>query len=106
MIQDTDIEKALVYIRDHANLIGQLKGNKEYLAHRIKIERSERYLDAAGTINEREAIAWTDPSVARLCEGYRDCLTELYTIETLFKAAELKIEVWRTQNANTRRGNI
>ena len=105
-ITDREVEKALDFIRDNAALIGQLKGNKEYIAYRIKIERAERYLDAEGTINERESIAWTDPSVARLCEEYRDCLTELHTIETLFKAAELKIEVWRTQNANQRRGHM
>ncbi len=106
MISDERIEKAINYVAKNADLIGQLKGQKAYLEHRIKIERSERYLDAEGTINEREAIAWTDPSVARVCEEYRDCLTELHTIETYFKAAELRIEVWRTQNANARRGNI
>ena len=106
MIDDSKIEGALDYIRDNAELIGQLRGNKAYLEHRIKIERSERFLDADGTVAEREAIAWTDPSVARLCEEYRDCLTELHTVETLFKAAELKIAVWQTQSANSRRGHI
>ena len=106
MFKDDDVEKAVEYIRDKASLIGQLRGNKEYLEHRIKIERSERYLDAEGTISEREATAWTDPAVARLCDDYRDCLTELHTLQTLFKAAELKIEVWRTQNSNKRAGMI
>lgn len=106
MIADEQIERSLDYVRDNAALIGQLRGQKAYLEHRIKIERSERYLDAEGTVNEREAIAWTDPSVHRLCNEYRDCLTEMHTVETLFKAAELKIEVWRSQNANARAGHI
>ena len=106
MISDERTEKAVEYIRDHADMIGQLRGNKSYLEHRIKIERSQRFLDAEGTVGERESWAWTDPAVKALCDDYRDCVTELETIATHFKAAELQIEVWRTQQANSRRGNI
>lgn len=106
MINDANIEQALDYIRDNAHLIGQLRGQKAYLEHTIKIERGQRFLDAEGTVGEREAWAWTDAAVKKLVDEYRGCITELATIETLFKAAELKVEVWRTQNANQRRGNI
>jgi len=106
MIKDEQIERSLDYVWDNAALIGQLRGQKVYLEHRIKIERSERYLDAEGTVSEREAIAWTDPSVHRLCDDYRDCITEMHTTETYFKAAELRIAVYQTQSANQRRGNI
>ena len=106
MISDDRVEGAVEYIRDNGGLVGQLRGQKAMLEHRIKIERSQRFLEAEGTVAEREAIAWTDPAVYELCNEYRDCVTELETIATRFKSAELLIEVWRTQNANQRRGNI
>lgn len=104
-IEDSRTENAVMYIRDHADLIGQLRGQKSYLEHRIKIERSQRFLDAEGTVGEREAWAWTDRAVERLVDEHRDCVTELETVATKFKAAELLIEVWRTQAANSRRGH-
>lgn len=106
MISDKKVEEALGVIAKNADLIGQLRGQKAYLEHRIKIERGQRFLDAEGTVSEREAWAWTDSSVKTLCEEYRDCVTSIDTLATKFKAAELTIEVWRTQAANERRGNI
>ena len=106
MITDSKVEEAIGVIAKNADLIGQLRGQKAMLEHRIKIERGQRFLEAEGTVAERESIAWTDPSVYRLCEEYRDCVTELETLLTKFRAAELTTEVWRTQQANSRRGHV
>jgi hypothetical protein len=106
VITDDKVEEALGVIAKNAELVGQLRGQKEYLAHRIKIERGQRFLDASGTVGEREAWAWTHRQVKELCDEYRDCVTELETIATKFKAAELTVEVWRTQQANSRRGHV
>ena len=105
-IEDAQVEKAVFYIRDKADLIGQLRGQKSLLEHKIKIERSQRFLDADGTVGEREAWAWTDTGVYRLVNELRDCITELDTVATKFKASELLVEVWRTQQANSRRGHV
>jgi hypothetical protein len=105
VIPDERTERAVEFIRDNADLIGQLRGNKSYLEHRIKIERGQRFLQSEGTVAERESLAWTDPAVFQLCNEYRDCVTELETLATKLKAAELQIEVWRTQQANSRRGH-
>ena len=105
-IEDSRTENAVYYIRDNADLIGQLRGQKSLLEHKIKIERSQRFLDAEGTVGERDAWAWTDASVYRLVNELENCIAELETIATKFKAAELLIEVWRTQQANSRRGHV
>ena len=106
MISDAKVEEAIGVIAKNADLIGQLRGQKAYLEHRIKIERGQRFLDATGTVAERDAIAWTDPSVYKLCNEHRDCVTQIETLATKFKAAELTTEVWRTQAANSRRGHV
>lgn len=106
MISENKVEEALSFLAKNANLIGQLRGQKAYLEHRIKIERSQRFLDADGTVGERESWAWTDPTVRELCIEYRDCVSELETLLTKCKAGELVIEVWRSQSANQRRANV
>ena len=106
MITDSKVEEAIGVIAKNADLIGQLRGQKAMLEHRIKIERGQRFLESQGTVAERESLAWTDPTVYRLCEEYRDCVTEIETLATKFKAAEATIDVYRTQAANSRRGNI
>ena len=106
MIPESDIEKALNFIRDNAGLIGQLMGNKEYLEHRMKVEKAQIFLAHDGTGAVRDAIAQSDPGVIKLIEAHKDVVTELNTLRTQYKAAELKIEVWRSQNANQRKGHL
>jgi hypothetical protein len=106
MISDEQIEKALDYLRDNAKLVGQLRGQKVQLEHMIKVIKAQKFLACDGTVAERQAIADASPEVVAQIEDLKDCVTELETVLTLMKGAELKIEVWRTQNANLRRGNI
>ena len=106
MITDESIEKALDYLRDNAKLIGQLRGNKIQLEHLMKVTKAQKFLSCDGTVAERDAIANADPAYVQLIEDLKDCVTELETILALAKAAEMRIEVWRTQNANLRTGNI
>ena len=106
MIDDTKIEMALDFYRDNANLVGQLRGQKAYLEHRLKVVRSQKFLMASGTVAERESIALASPEYVEVVEELRDCVTDLDTVWTHLKAAELKIEVWRTQAANQRRGHV
>lgn len=106
MISDERTEKAVEYIRDHADLVGQLKGRKAQLEHLMKVIESQVFLRSDGTVAERQAIAKAHPEYVGLINDYRDCVTELETNLTMIKSAELTVEVWRTQAANQRRGNI
>ena len=106
MISDDRAEKAVEFTRDHADLRGSLKGQIAYLDHAIKIALAQAFLEADGTAAARDARSRTDASYQAKVEEYRDAVTELHTIETSLKAAEMTMEVWRTQQANTRRGNI
>ena len=104
-ISDDKAEEAVGVIARNADLIGSLRGQKAYLEHHLKVARAQAFLLVSGTVAEREAIAQTDETVIAKIDEYRDVVTELETILTKFKAAELCIEVWRTQAANSRRGH-
>lgn len=106
MISDKDVEKALNFYRDEAAKRGALRGQIAYLEHAIKIALAQAFLDAEGTVAEREARSRLNALYQEKVEEYQNATADLGTLETYLKAAELKIEVWRTQNANQRRGNI
>jgi macrodomain Ter protein organizer (MatP/YcbG family) len=64
--------------------------------------KSLAFLEATGTVAEREATANVDERVKDAVEAHRDAVVEKMTIMTRRKAMELKIEVWRTQQSTNR----
>jgi len=64
------------------------------------------FAEAEGTMAERDAYAERSSDYQSVIEEYREAVYEAERIGTLLKGAELTIEVWRTQNANNRRGHV
>ena len=106
MITDADAEKALHYLKDTDLEAAELRSQVAYLDEMRKIVRAELFLEYTGTIPEREAQALKHPK-------YRDSVLALQVgtanYETLrnrrFTASQ-QIEIWRSENANRRSGNI
>ena len=86
MISDDRAEKAVEFTRDHADLRGSLKGQIAYLDHAIKIALAQAFLEAEGTVGERDARSRTDAGYQAKVIEQRDAITELHTIETKLKA--------------------
>ena len=102
MITDAYAEKALEYLNGTSKQYGEICGLVELQAHNIKIYRSLAFLEASGTVAEREATSWTSQSVRTAVEAHQNAIAEKMEIMTKRKAAELTIEVWRTQSASNR----
>ena len=106
-ITDEQVEKALNFIRDAAPEYGRLRGLAKFLDHERKIIRSQMILESdAKTAVMKEADAECSAEYRKCCDDIRDCETELGTILTHIKAAELKVEVWRSLNARQRSGHL
>ena len=102
MIKESRVESALEYLRDTAKQYGEICGLVELQAHNIKIHRSVAFLEASGTVAEREATAWRHFNVRDAVDAHANAVAEKLEIMTRRKAAELTIEVWRTQSASNR----
>ena len=102
MISEQKVEAALDYLNKSSQLYGEVCGLVELRAHNIKIYRSMAFLEAAGTVAEREAKAWVIPTVRTAVDEHADAVAERWTIQTKRKAAELTCEIWRSQNATSR----
>lgn len=106
MIDDNRAERAVEFYRDNAEQRGELRGQIAYLDHAIKITLAQAFLNSDGTVAEREARSRQDKDYLAKVDELRGATTELHTIETKLKAAEMTMELYRTQAANSRRGNI
>lgn len=86
---------------------GRLKGRVKWLENRLKIQKSIGVLeaDAKSTI-QKEHMSYASKEYQDLNDTYRDAVVEMETLGARRKSWELTIEVWRSQNANKRKGNI
>ncbi|GAF68011.1 unnamed protein product [marine sediment metagenome] len=107
IISDDRLETALKYLASTDPKIGQLKANLEELEDHKKIKYAICYCDAVGdTVADRTQSSYTD-------QRYIDHIDEMATIRIQYEqlrakrhTQEIIIEVWRTLQANQRRGNI
>ena len=105
MITDEQAEKANDWIRDNATQAAQAKSNRLHLEEFRKAKKAELFLHApGGTVADKEAFAYSHPDYLALLDGYRVAVEEDERMRWMMEAAALRVEIWRTQSANNRRG--
>lgn len=103
MITETDIEKALDWLRDSATKCAQDKANRIYaeeFAKSLKAQLMKEHANEALGVQEREARA--DPKYLRHLEAIREAVRVDEHNRFMREAALAKIEAWRTQSSNLR----
>ena len=103
---ESAVDAALEYLArtdaEHGRLVGRVRG----LEHQRKVIKGLAYLDAEGTVQAREAQAYSSATYRAFVEDYENAWAESATIQAKRKRAELTIDVWRSLNAGKRKGNI
>lgn len=102
-----DISEALTYLaetdEDYARASGLAKG----LKYKIKVERAQAYLESEGkTEARRDAVSHASRKHIDAINAYQNAETDARIMHAKRMTAQLKIEVWRTENANRRKGNV
>lgn len=106
-ISDEQVESALNYLRDNSAEYGRLRGLVKSLDHHRKIARGQAFLDSKEkTASAKTADAESSDEYVAIVSAINDAETELATLQTLMKAAELKIEVWRSLNSRRNKGHL
>lgn len=100
------VSEALDYLVNSDEDFGRLRGTCAAMEYQIKTAEALGYLDASGTVGEKQATARTSDMYRDKIREYKDAKIEMETIAAKRKTCELTIEVWRSQNANKRQGNI
>ena len=109
MINQENIENALEFIRTNAQNLAQAKADRVYLEQFRKSKKALLFADAPATVGDkhatiadRENYAYSHPEYLALLDGLKAAIEREEKIKWMMTAAELKVDVWRTQQANAR----
>jgi hypothetical protein len=103
MISDEDVERALDYLRDNVGDAARARAVRIFVTEfrkTLKAQIMKENVEMPLGAQEREAYA--DPRYVEHLEAIRDAVEADAKHEFLRKAAEAKIEAWRTQSSNER----
>lgn len=103
---DEIIEKPLTFIRDKAGAYGNAKAARVYLEQFRKSKKAMLMVQAEKegikTVSERECYAYSHPEYIDLLQGLRVAVEEEEKLAMLITSAKLRIELFRTEQANQR----
>ena len=103
MISESDIERALAYLRDNADKDAQARAERLYMEQWIKtVLAQEQAKINASSVAAAEMGARVSDAYAQALGAYRAAIAEDERRRFLRSAAETKIEVWRSQEASNR----
>lgn len=103
MIQDSDIEKAVEYLRENARSAAQAKANRIYMEEYRKVVKAQIMREhASAALGTQEACAYSDPRYTQHLQAVKEAVEKDEYHRWMMTAAEAKLEAWRTQQANQR----
>lgn len=114
MISEQAVEKELNGMREAAAKYAQAKANRTHLEQFRKSKKAILFQEAPdemgqgsdsrrATVADRENYAYSHPEYIELLDALKIAVEEEERLKCRMTAAELMVEVWRTQNANARR---
>ena len=102
---EAQAQAAFDYVQTHAVEYGRLYGVYEMRKDTRDLSMSIAFQDAEGSsAKEREINAQTDEKYRNTMEQLQEDISKFKELQTRINLAHAKIEVWRTEQANNRRG--
>jgi hypothetical protein len=102
IVSDDTVSKALAYLADDPHPLAVAKFNLTTAENRTRETYARLFLEAAGTIKERESQVETHPEIIKCREVEAECTFEHERHKSRQKAADNICDIWRTDNANAR----
>ena len=103
LVSESDVERALDFLRDNAGAIGEAKANAvrtNLMTKHVKALVMKMHNELPVSAQEREAYA--SEQFLRALEDEARAAGEYEKMKGLREAAALKIESWRTSSSNYR----
>lgn len=103
IVTNAELQKALDWLRDSAGDLGNAKARAVKAGHMLKhVEAIEFKLSDATSNDKRQADARTSDAYVDAINEDAIAAGELAKMQALREAAALKIESWRSEQANFR----
>lgn len=102
-MSDINPQEAIEFIYRNAPKYAKAKADRVQLEEYRKSKKAILFQQApAGSIADREAYAYAHEDYVQLLEGLKQAVEIEETLRWQIEAARLKVEIWRTQQANNR----
>ncbi len=100
----TDPNRAVDYLIEHSRKYAQAKADRVHLEHFRKSKKALLMNECPDkAVTAREQFAYSHPDYITLLEGLREAVRVEEALRWRLTAAQLRVEVWRSENANNRR---
>jgi hypothetical protein len=106
MINADRLQKVLTYLAETDEPAARAKSLVTGLEESLKSIRADQFLQAKGTNGEREAFALSSQAYKDHIEKIKDATYDYEVMRNKRTTAVLIVEVWRSEQANRRSGNI
>ncbi len=103
MISDAELESAHNGLADTDERYGRRSAYVKMGPYYTKLIKAKHFLDASGTVAERDAIAYASSEFTTYVDNLRDATIDLEILEAKRESWQREIDIWRTLSANRRR---
>jgi hypothetical protein len=98
-----DPNKAVDFIVLNAEKMAAAKADRVQLEEFRKSKKALLMNEStAKTVSDRETYAYSHPEYQQLLDGLKAAVYQEERLKWLLRGAELRVDVWRSQNANAR----
>lgn len=103
MAEIRDPHKAVDFMIQKASEYAEARGKQVYLEEFRKTKKAMLMQQSDGkAVADREAFAYSHPEYIQVLEGIRAAVEAAELLRYQLKAAELRVEIWRSQEASNR----
>jgi hypothetical protein len=106
MITEQRLTQALKYLAETDEPAAKAKAYMLGLGGQEKTILATQFIGAEGTVAFREATAMTSKEYADWASQYKGSVYDFEILRNKRSTEALIVEVWRSLNANQRRGNV
>jgi hypothetical protein len=102
-VMDDRVESALEYLVDTDEEYARSNAYVKMAPYYLKLIKAKHFLDAAGTVAERESKAYASHEYKKFYSQLEDATVKAETLEAKRESAQREVDIWRTISANQRR---
>jgi hypothetical protein len=100
---DIDPVRAVEYIMKHSAEFAKAKAERVYIENYLRSKKSLIMAkSSAKSVAAAEVDAYADPEYIGLLEGLKEAVEAEEKLKWMLTAAQLKVEIWRSQEATNR----
>jgi len=100
---EIDPVRAVEYIMKHSAEFAKAKAERVYIENYLRSKKSLIMAkSSAKSVAAAEVDAYADPEYIGLLEGLKEAVEAEEKLKWMLTAAQLKVEIWRSQEATNR----